>query len=137
MPPHTRFAGVAVATSLLLFSCQSEKIDNTVIGPGGPVSFAQDIEPLLTTACAGSGCHVGETTSGVNLSNYQQIINSLGDQYGERIVDPGNAADSPIVDKISTQLPRFGERMPLGGTPLSGTQIAQIRDWIDGGALDN
>ena len=41
------------------------------------------------------------------------------------------------MDKISTQQPRFGSRMPLGRAPLSGTQIAQIKDWIDEGALDN
>ena len=74
---------------------------------------------------------MGETTSGVNLSNYQQLLTSFGDQYGARIVDPGNAANSPIVDKISRQQPQFGSRMPLGRAPLSGAQIAVIRDWID------
>lgn len=119
-----------------LAACQSN-----VVGPEMPdvpspsVSFSADIGPLFATHCAG-GCHVGGTTSGVNLETYASVRSSRGDQYNELVVRPGDAAGSPLVDKIEAS-PRFGSRMPQGSPPLSSAQIVQVRAWIDAGALDN
>lgn len=113
---------------------------NTVIGPDGPgppaqnVSFAADIQPLLAARC--TPCHITTTTSGVRLSTHPDVLGSTGDQYGEAVVRPGDAAGSPLVDKVEAA-PRFGSRMPLGEPPLSSDEIAQVRAWIDAGALDN
>lgn len=126
-----------VAASLLLMSCQSRKIDNTMtVDPDEPVSFSQDVLPILKTSCGGSDCHIGERTNGVNLSNYDQVMTSTGTQYGMRIVVPGEAENSPLIDKIRPD-PEFGVRMPASGAPLSGEQIATIRTWINDGAPDN
>lgn len=107
-----------------------------VVGPDGPVSFAQDVQPIFTSSCGGAGCHIDEAMSGVELSNYQQVMSSIGVQYGEEIVIPGDADASPLVDKIEAN-PQFGERMPLNRPPLSGDEVALIRAWIDDGAEDN
>lgn len=113
---------------------------NTVVGPDGPgppvqtVSFAADILPLLTARC--TPCHITTRTSGVGLSTFANARGSIGDQYGEAVVQPGDAAGSPLVDKIEAA-PRFGSRMPLGETPLTADEIARVRAWIDDGALDN
>ncbi len=102
--------------------------------PGATAQFSADIQPLFARRCGG-GCHVGGTTSGVDLSTYASVRASIGVQYGERVVRPGDAAGSPLVDKIEAA-PRFGSRMPQG-SPLSAAEIGQVRAWIDAGALDD
>lgn len=95
-----------------------------------------NIQQIFQRSCAGSGCHVGETTSGVSLDDYQSVIESVGDQYGEKIISPGNPGSSPLVDKIESN-PQNGVRMPNGGSPLSDDRISQIREWISNGAQNN
>ncbi len=48
-------------------------------------------------------------------------------------VEPGDPANSYLVQKIEGTA-AVGERMPLGGTPLSQDTIAAIRQWITDGA---
>ncbi len=132
---------------LLLFmlaACSSETIDNTGLTDPDPepdpdpvqVSYAQDIQPLFNTSCAGAGCHVGQATNGVSLGSHAQVTTSVGFQYGTPVVIPGDASGSPIVDKISAN-PRFGSRMPLGRAPLEAADINRVRVWINNGAPNN
>lgn len=136
MPTTLRAA--AIAAILVLGACSSDSSgDSNPVDPGDGVSFSADVRPLLSASCSGSGCHIGQTTNGVNLSGYAQIIASSGVQYGQAIVIAGDADASPIIDKVSSANPQFGERMPLGRSPLSSSQIATLRTWIEDGALDN
>lgn len=126
-----------IGALVLLSACQNRKIDRTMmVEPERPVSFSQDIQPILTASCGGGACHLDRRTSGVRLSTYQQVTSSVGVQYGEEIVAPGDAAASPLLDKLRAS-PRFGARMPQGRPPLSQREIALIRVWINEGALDN
>ena len=125
------------ALPLFLVACQDKLVDHTDPGdPPADVSFSSDIMPLFTASCGGVGCHIGRTESGVNLSSHAQVMASTGSQYGIRVVLAGDAAGSPLVDKLSTN-PDYGTRMPRGGAALSAAQIQLIRAWIDEGALDN
>ena len=129
--------GFVLAVCLIATACQSRKIDNTmVVDPGGPVSYAQDIQPIFTSSCGGAGCHIDESTNGVELTNYQQVINSVGVQYGDAIVVPGDPGASPLVDKVEPD-PQFGSRMPLDRSPLTAQQVTLIRTWIEEGAENN
>lgn len=102
-----------------------------------PVSFAQDITPIFSSSCAVSGCHdSGTQQSGVNLSSYDAVMNSMGNQYGEKVINPGNPDQSPLVDKIEAD-PEIPDRMPKGRAPLSQTKIDSIRAWIEDGAPNN
>lgn len=92
---------------------------------------------IFNQSCGGSDCHIGESTSGVQLNSYENVMNSEGDQYGGPIVVPGDAAASPLMDKISSDDPENGVRMPSGGPPLSDDEIALIRNWINNGAENN
>lgn len=106
--------------------------------PDRPVSYSQDIQPIFNGNCALSGCHdSGTQESGVNLSSYDDAINSVGVQYGTEIIQPGEPENSPIVDKISNENPQEGERMPLNRSPLSEANIDSIVAWIENGAPDN
>ncbi len=130
---------------LTAVACSSDTIDNTGLTDPGTdtgtddpptgtiLQYARDVQPIFNQSCGGSGCHIGETTNGVNLGSWSQVMSSVGQQYGQSVVVPENSADSPIIDKISGQ-PRFGARMPLGKGPLDGTSINIIRTWIDDGA---
>lgn len=116
--------------------------ENTTPPPADPpptedVSFANDIQPIFNSSCGGSGCHIDQTTNGVRLNSHENVTSSEGAQYGELIVQVGNPDDSPLVDKIESDNPKEGERMPLNGNPLSDTQIEAIRTWIDEGANNN
>lgn len=128
-----------ITAALFTVACRDTVVDNSdqmTPPPQEEISFADDVLPIFGASCSGSGCHVGERTNGVRLDSYEQVTSSVGLQYGSPIVEPGNAADSPIIDKI-TPNPQFGVRMPFGRAPLSALQIDLIRTWIDDGADDN
>lgn len=128
---------ITVSALMLLSACQNKQIDNTMpVEPEQPVSFSQDVQPVLTASCGGGSCHLSGRTSGVQLSTYRQVTSSIGVQYDEEVVNPGDAEGSPLIDKIEPA-PRFGVRMPQGRAPLSRREIALIRTWIDEGAQNN
>ena len=97
------------------------------------IDYAEQIQPIFTSNCV--ACHGG--TSGVTLSSYQATMNSVGLQYGMNVVIPEEPDQSPIVDKISSNNPQHGVRMPEGGPYLSDGEIDAIRQWIEEGALES
>lgn len=94
------------------------------------VDYESEIQPIFTEYCV--ECHGGQ--NGVTLSSYDAVMNSVGLQYGTEIVVPGDANNSPIVDKISPGTPQYGVRMPQDGNYLSDSQIDLIVQWINEGA---
>jgi len=128
---------VTVFLVFVLSACQNSSNDLT--GPvesDGPVSYASDVQTIFNGRCSGAGCHVPNTMSGVNLSSYDFVLSSVGQQYGSKIVVPGDADSSPIVDKILPN-PTNGQQMPRGRGTLSSKEIALIREWISDGAPNN
>ncbi len=102
----------------------------TAAYPGGtnaPVSFKNDIQPILQSRC--TKCHGGDFPSeGLNLESYEGLM--AGSQ-NEPVVLAGDAGDSLLIDKIES-----GD-MPKRGPKLTPEQIQTIRQWIDAGALNN
>lgn len=91
----------------------------TTTPPPSGVSFSATIDPALTSACG--SCHSWATTySGVTGSG--------------RVV-AGSAASSPLYQRVSSSVTASGH-MPPGGS-MTSTQIQQIADWINQGALNN
>jgi hypothetical protein len=113
--------------------------------PGPSVTLSGHVQPVLSANCALSGCHVGpnpvlgqDLTVGRTFSNIVDVpsveVPSL------RRVRPFLPDSSYLVHKIQgTQaaVGGSGDRMPLIGGPLTEGEIAVIRAWIAGGALDN
>lgn len=125
--------------TFLLLSCGDSSTGTNSGGGNGneeppPEPTYANVQEIFNSSCSGSGCHVGERMSGVRLDSYENIINSEGDQYNERVVQPNNADESPLIDKISPGAPQFGVRMPQGGPYLSDEEINLIRNWINNGA---
>lgn len=101
------------------------------------VSFASDVQPIISGRCAISGCHGSGASSGgfsFGSASYSNVRNASG-AHGA-LITMGNAATSNLYLKTTTNVP-FGSRMPLSGSFLSITQQEKIRDWINQGALDN
>jgi hypothetical protein len=82
----------------------------------------------IFTGCTGELCHSPPTYSTtVGVVAYECCD-------GRLLVDPGNAANSYLFDKVEGQDLCAGAPMPLGETPLSAAEILTLRQWICEGA---
>ena len=92
----------------------------------GP-DFTKDIQPIFRNRCV--RCH------GVDLQKSQLRLDSrpgaLRGGLSGQVVIPGRSEDSPLVKRL---LGALKPRMPFEGPPLSASEIARIRAWIDAGA---
>ncbi len=97
-------------------------------GGGGPtVSYALDIQPLLTQDCI--LCHGG--AGGLSVDSYAALI--AGGNSGA-VVIPGNPDQSLLIRRLEgTLLPT----MPLNAPPLTTLEIDRIKQWILEGTLNN
>lgn len=78
--------------------------------------FSTDVNPVILNKCSYAGCHDAATRAGnAVLLNYTQI-SSYAAQINQRCV----------IDK----------NMPPG-SPLTATELAAIKCWIDSGAPNN
>jgi hypothetical protein len=95
------------------------------------------IQPLWNAQCA--GCHaVGGGSAGLTLggaNSHLNIVNVPSTQVsGLMLVQPGNAAQSYLFEKINCDMPQVGIRM-RPGSAMTLAQQALVRDWINQGAL--
>ena len=139
--PHA----ATVALAMMLAGCPAETdlhVDNN--NDNKVVSFANDVQPILTATCA--GCHSpggGADRFGIALQltadvSYGLLVNQpsvLGSEL--TLVVPGEAASSFLLEKVSSNPPSIGDRMPRFAPALSLAQIDLIRDWIKQGARAN
>lgn len=105
------------------------------------VSYADDIVPIIEMrGCLTSGCHGGGLVAfNYSLETYEGIF---GPGYGARTlgtcnVVPGDPSASFLIEKLTSEAPRAGQRMPLNRDPLSAEEIELIRTWIAEGAAHN
>lgn len=114
-------------------------------GSGDSITFSGDVQPVFTFNCAFSGCHAGtQPQQGMNLSAglaYANIVDVPSVELpGMRRVRPSLPDSSYLVHKVQgthTSVGGTGDRMPLGGAPLTATEIERIRGWILVGAKNN
>ena len=111
----------------------------------GGVCFDVDIQPILSSNCAFSGCHAGTSPAqGQNLSDgvaYANIVCvAANERPGMMRVRPFEPDSSYLVHKVQGThgtVGGSGGRMPLGLTPLTTEQVDLIRAWITQGARNN
>lgn len=116
---------------LLLESCDNDKIEAGDPVVKDNVSFALDIQPILTAECA--TCHnptevEPDFREGLAYASFEDLIDE-GD------VMPGDAEESELVEMLEFRS-EDGNDMPPAG-PMTPTEIALIKKWIDEGAKDN
>lgn len=108
------------------------------------VSFANQIQPIFDANCI--VCHasnsINVTADAIMHLNAEESFEALVGQASvqdaslTRVV-AGDAGTSLLFEKVSSNSPPVGARMPLDGAPLSDADIALIGDWIDEGAANN
>lgn len=91
------------------------------------VYYVNEIQPILLSSCAMSGCHDAAThKEGINVTTYAGVM---------KIVKAGNANSS----KLYTEIVRTdNDRMPpppMAAMPAD--QVAKIKTWINQGAKNN
>lgn len=97
-------------------------------GNGGPtVSFALDIQPILTQDCI--ICHGG--AGGLSVDTYAGLM--AGGNSGPVVV-AGDPDQSLLIRRLEGTLP---PTMPLNAPPLTAPEIDRAKQWILEGALNN
>lgn len=101
-----------------------------------------DVQAIFSQSCALSGCHLGASAPfGLDLSEGEAHANTVGVRSGEVPdlfrIEPGAPDASYLVKKVQGDDDIVGQRMPLGGAPLSNAEITLLRDWIADGAQEN
>ena len=137
-------AVLVLALSVCAGACFSEH----TTPPEDSVSFATDVQPVLSGSCAFSGCH-GTTNTRPSSKPmvlatgqaYDQIVNvSAGELATMMRIKPSKPDSSYLVHKIQgthATVGGTGQRMPLGQPALAQTQIDMIRTWVSEGAKRN
>ncbi|HEX6463834.1 MAG TPA: DUF1549 domain-containing protein, partial [Vicinamibacterales bacterium] len=121
--------GMALSWSALHAQAPAPKAPGTPPkGPGAPIDFVRDIQPILQAQCY--ECH-GPKKSKNGLRLDSRAAAFKGGDDGPVIV-PGNGEHSLVVRRL---LGLDGEdQMPKDKDPLPRAQIDAIRAWIDQGA---
>lgn len=118
-----------ISTVLLLSACENDKIPEELPVVKDSVSFALDIQPILSAQCA--GCH-NPAEVAPDLRKGFAYASLLEDEEG---VIPGNAEESELTEMLEWAKTSDNPMPPT--TPLSPLNIALIKKWIDEGAQDN
>lgn len=107
------------------FSCHH----NPVVPEKPAISFANDVNPIITGNCTQSGCHGQNEHESFSLIGYDNVVKQ------ENVV-----AGDPQSSKIYQSIKQLGgeNMMPLPPNPrLSDEQIETIYLWILQGAKNN
>ena len=97
----------------------------------GQVDFNSEIQPIFTNNCG--NCHLGNSSGGLNLSSYTNVMN--GGNEGA-VITPYDHTTSELYIRIT--LPSSSNfDMPPGNNDLTGEQVNLIAQWIDEGAFEN
>ncbi len=91
---------------------------------------------IIRNTCAQSGCHDGSGGNGFNLSgdvpSATKDVHVANASCTSRVyVDSSDISNSFILDKISNDSPECGSRMPFGMTPLTPSEIACMRAYLE------
>ena len=142
------FFRVRVAIGLFLLAGVACAGDGTGLDGddgGDEVTLSRDVQPIFTGNCAFTGCHAGSSPEeGMSLGEgqtFSNVVNVAARQLTSmNRVTPNQPDNSYLVHKVQdTHLAAggSGSRMPEGQPPLSQSDIALIRAWIQAGALPN
>jgi len=111
----------------------SSQVSGSNPNPVPDTWYGHNVQTIFNQSCGGGGCHINSSAYGVNLSSYDNVMNSYSSEYQSKVVIAGKASSSPLYDKVLSR-PAHGYRMPYGRAPLSSAQIDTIKVWINRGA---
>ncbi|MGD9854787.1 MAG: DUF1549 domain-containing protein, partial [Planctomycetaceae bacterium] len=128
----TRSVSVRLFFSLLLAAASPSGAVRAENTGDPPVSFYQQIRPLIQAHC--QGCHQPAKSNGAYvMTDFDRLVK--GGESEQSAVVPGNPDESYLVQLIT---PADGAaEMPKGKSPLAESDIALIRRWIEQGAAND
>lgn len=105
-------------------------------GAGPPVSFQNDIRPLLASHCTGEVCHEGSWAASAH--EYEDLVGTPTPECcdGRKRIDPVHPDRSYLLEKLRGVDLCAGRPMPLSGS-ITPAQIAEIARWVCQGAREN
>ena len=111
---------------VLITACSSEE----------PVSFSQDVKPILAENCL--ACHesggAGTEASGFSMASYDDLMK--GTNFGPMFIAGDSEGSNMIVLMEGRADPSIS--MPHGNMdPVAKKDIETIRRWVDQGAKNN
>jgi hypothetical protein len=105
----------------------------------GNITFNNAISGLFVNRC--SGCHInGSSSGGLNLDNYNPLLQPSGDVPSLANITPGSLEDSYLWHKVQgtqNSVNGSGVRMPRGRAALPDDEILMLEIWIQEGAPRN
>ena len=116
-------AGVLITATPLTVAAVDDEPDRASI------SFAKNAKAIFRAHCV--SCHNANKTQGdLDLTNYTAMMQ--GSSSGD-VIEPGSADDSYLFQLITHA---ESPEMPPNGPRIPDEDIAVIRRWIDGGAIN-
>jgi hypothetical protein len=117
---------IILVTGLLFIQCSNDDEDIEVVKE---ISFATDIQPILTANCI--SCHSSDEETVTNFTveggiAYEGLLSEIGG------VKPGNADTSELMDRLNG----VAKQMPMA-LLLPVEEIKLFEQWINQGALNN
>src|SRR4029077_16190058 len=92
------------------------------------IDFPRDVQPIFESRC--QGCHgAQQQMAGLRLDSGTAVL--TGASSGP-VIQPGKSAASRLIARVTST--KKGCGMPPIGEPLTASQIATLRAWIDQGA---
>lgn len=158
-------SGCAVAATLFVSACSDAPAPSGSSSSSGgssgntsePVSFKDDVAPLLATNCALAACHSSKE-SNLNFyvtyepaQIYAELMKTSPTCPSSKFVVAGKPEESMVMLKMDNEQNKLPENctsarrseMPPGDPPASGNALMDkkdrdvIRNWIRQGAKDN
>jgi hypothetical protein len=119
-------------------TCAPDAFSQDCDGPAGNTcNFEEHIQPIFDANC--TACHAGAfPASSLDLGagvSYDNLVGqpSISDNQ-LMLVTPNSEATSFLWNKVTTNEPLHGVRMPRNQPRLPQETLSNIRDWIMGGA---
>lgn len=122
-----KFISLLLISLLIMNACEKDYLTPKKVDINFPVSFVENVVPILTEDCATPTCHVsGAQSPNLSASNAYDELTGLG------YVDTTNAEESLLFKRIIATI----KPMPPA-TKLSAEEIGYILAWIKQGAQNN
>jgi len=124
----------AFLVSGAIAGCGNDNSLTTAV-PACPGTTEEVQAQIFAASCGTSGCHGAVSPAlGLDLISpglEHRIINASANGCGDKtMVIAGDPERSYLFAKLLQDSPDCGERMPLGGTPLSATQVDCLKAWV-------
>ncbi len=106
----------------ILNSCTNDSPDDLLI-PIEKVNYNTHIKPIVDSRC--TSCHNDSPNAfgPMPLQTYAQVVEAVENRK--------------LINKISSDNPDNGQRMPFGGPILNQNTIEIFEQWVEDGLLEN